>query len=90
MARAGDRSMHEAAFAVDERDTTGAGDAFRAGFIWGLLQGQAPERALRVANAVAALSCTAVGAQAGLPTRGALEALLETGQRRANAAPGER
>lgn len=49
------------------RDTTGAGDAFRAGFIYGLVKGLSIEETMRTANAVAALSCRALGARAGLP-----------------------
>ena len=49
-------------------DTTGAGDAFRAGLIWGILQGEAVASAARYANAVAALKCRAVGARTALPT----------------------
>ena len=64
------------AFRVEVRDTTGAGDAFHAGFIWGLLQGLDAAAVLRTAHAVAALSCTALGAQGGLPEREALEAFL--------------
>ena len=50
------------------RDTTGAGDAFRAGFIYGLVKRLSIEETLRTANAVAALKCRALGARAGLPT----------------------
>lgn len=64
------------AFAVAVRDTTGAGDAFHAGFIWGLLEGLDVAATLRAANAVAALNCTALGAQGGLPDRRTLEAFL--------------
>lgn len=64
------------AFGVSVRDTTGAGDAFRAGFIWALLAGQGVQSVLRAANAVAALNCEALGAQAGLPTRNRAEAFL--------------
>jgi sugar/nucleoside kinase (ribokinase family) len=63
-------------FRVEARDTTGAGDAFHAGFIWGLLQGFDAAAVLRTAHAVAALACTALGAQGGLPDREALEAFL--------------
>ena len=59
------------------RDTTGSGDAFHAGFIDGLLQGEDVETSLRMANAVAALKCRALGARAGLPGREELNALLE-------------
>jgi sulfofructose kinase len=60
--------VHSPAFNVECRDTTGAGDAFHAGFIYGLLQGLAVEETLRFANAIAGLKCQAVGARTGLPT----------------------
>lgn len=63
-------------YAVEVRDTTGAGDAFHAGFVWGLLEGLSAEETLRVANATAALNCRALGAQGGLPTRADLDAFL--------------
>lgn len=68
------------AFAVPGgcRDTTGAGDAFHAGFIYGLLQGEEIESALRTANAVAALKCRALGARTALPTESELRELLAT------------
>ncbi len=64
------------AFAVDAVDTTGAGDAFHAGLVHGLLLGLADAPLVRCANAVAALACAARGAQGGLPTRAALERFL--------------
>lgn len=48
--------------AVKAVDTTGAGDIFRAGFIYGLVEGWPTERVLRFANAAAAASCTTSGA----------------------------
>jgi len=63
-------------FRVAARDTTGAGDAFHAGFVWGLLEGLDAAAVLRTANAAAALNCLAPGAQGGLPDRGALEGFL--------------
>ncbi len=50
------------------RDTTGAGDAFRAGFIYGLCKGMNIEETMRAANAVAALQCRKMGARDGLPS----------------------
>jgi sugar/nucleoside kinase (ribokinase family) len=50
------------------RDTTGAGDAFHAGFIYGVLKGADLDRCLQYANATAALKCRALGARASLPT----------------------
>ena len=75
-ARDGEREVSTPAFAVEARDTTGAGDAFHAGFAFGLLEGLPLGAVLRVAHAVAALNCRGLGAQAGLPDRSALEAFL--------------
>jgi sulfofructose kinase len=58
------------------RDTTGAGDAFRAGFIYGLCKGLSIEETMRVANAVAALQCREMGARDGLPTEADLQQFL--------------
>ena len=55
------------------RDTTGAGDAFHAGFLYGLLRGEDVETALKLANATAALKCRDLGARAALPSRTELE-----------------
>jgi sugar/nucleoside kinase (ribokinase family) len=51
------------------RDTTGAGDAFHAGLIYGMLRGDEIETSLRLANATAALKCRALGARTSLPTQ---------------------
>lgn len=67
LALEGDRVHHSPAFKVDVKDTTGAGDVFRAGFIYGLLQGWSVPELLRFANAAAALSCTKLGAIASVP-----------------------
>ena len=50
------------------RDTTGAGDAFHGGFIYGMLRGEELEQCLNLGNAVAALKCRGLGARAALPT----------------------
>ncbi|MCA1631975.1 MAG: PfkB family carbohydrate kinase [Acidobacteria bacterium] len=50
------------------RDTTGAGDAFHAGFLHAMLGGADVETSLRTGCAVAALKCRRLGARAGLPT----------------------
>ena len=64
----GDRFYHEPAFNVHAVDTTGAGDVFRGGFIYALVNGQPMDQALRTANAAAAVSCTRLGALNGVPT----------------------
>src|SRR5262249_20166935 len=63
----GDRFYHVPAFSVAALDTTGAGDVFRAAFVFGLLQGWTVPELLRFANAAAALSCTKLGAIASVP-----------------------
>ena len=72
----GDRLHHVPALAVDAVDTTGAGDVFRAGFIYALLQRQSPSRILRFAAAAAALSCTREGAMTSVPALEEVERLL--------------
>jgi sugar/nucleoside kinase (ribokinase family) len=55
-------------FKIDVVDTTGAGDVFHAGFIYGLLQNWDLEKILQFANAVAALKCRELGGRKGIPT----------------------
>lgn len=59
------------------RDTTGAGDSFRVGFLYGLIKGRSIEETSRMANGVAALKCRAVGARTSLPTEAELSSFLE-------------
>jgi len=57
-------------------DTTGAGDAFHGGFLYGLLQGEEIEMSMKIGCAVAALGCRILGARTGLPTRKELDDFL--------------
>ena len=59
------------------RDTTGAGDAFHAGFIYGMLRDEDLESCMELGNAVAALKCRALGARAALPTTDELKEFLQ-------------
>jgi ribokinase len=65
------------AFAVQAVDTTGAGDAFHGGFLYAMLQSWALPRVLAFANAVAGLSCQALGGRRGLPDLPTVLALLD-------------
>ena len=65
-------------FSIEAYDTTGAGDAFHGGFIFGMLEGHSLEETLRVANAVAAMNCMKLGARGGLPTRAELAKFLNS------------
>jgi sulfofructose kinase len=66
------------AYRVPVADTTGAGDIFHAGFIFGLLQDWPLPRQLDFACAAAALNCTAQGARGGIGTIDAIESLMAT------------
>jgi sulfofructose kinase len=77
----GQRFHHAAAYRVPVADTTGAGDIFHAGFIYGLLQGWPLERQLDFACSAAALNCTAVGARGGISTVENIESLVKTASR---------
>lgn len=72
----GDRHLHVPAFSVPVVDTTGAGDAFHAAYIYALLQGWPLPRRLKFANAAAGLACGALGSLAGMPTLDRIEALV--------------
>ena len=60
-------------------DTTGAGDAFDAGFVHATLRGWELERALAFANACGALSCRAAGGVDAQPTLDEALALVAEG-----------
>ena len=55
------------AFPVTAIDTTGAGDVFHGGYIFGLLRGMELPDTIRFASAVAALKCSRIGGRAGIP-----------------------
>lgn len=55
------------AFAVEARDTTGAGDVFHGAYAGCLAQARGWEETLRYASAAAALACTRLGARRGIP-----------------------
>jgi sugar/nucleoside kinase (ribokinase family) len=70
------KSLNVSAFSVEVVDPTGAGDAFVAGVAWGMAQRWPWPEVGRFANAVGALACCSLGAQASLPSLEEVEALL--------------
>jgi ribokinase len=60
------------AYDVDCRDTTGAGDAFNSGFIYGFLEGKNIEESAMLGNFVASCCVQELGATTGLPSKSVL------------------
>ena len=77
----GSRFHLRPAYQVPVADTTGAGDIFHAGFIYGLLQGWPLPRSLDFACAAAALNCTAQGARGHIAPVAEIESLMATAPR---------
>lgn len=76
------KEVRTPAFDVRVEDTTGAGDAFRAGFIAAWLgAGAEPNvhEVLRYAHGVAALNCRRLGARDGLPRHDEVVELIRRG-----------
>ncbi len=55
------------AYKVNAVDTTGAGDVFHGTFLYGWLKNWEIKKALDFASAAAAMNCTYLGAQGGIP-----------------------
>jgi ribokinase len=62
-------------------DSTGAGDAFRAGLAVRIAEGASLEEAVRFANACGALACTVMGAEPSMPRLDAVELLRTRGEK---------
>ena len=76
VARQGSRAATAASLPVAVVDTTGAGDSFDAGFIYGYLSGYALEDALALASACGSLSTRGAGGTAAQPTLAEAQAAL--------------
>lgn len=68
VARQGHTIVRAPALPVPVADTTGAGDSFDAGFVYGFVQGWGLEETLRLACACGSLSTRAAGGTAAQPT----------------------
>jgi ribokinase len=74
-------SLFMPCFTVDTVDTTGAGDSFSAGVIYGWEQGFALEETATLASALGALATTVYGAGLSLPKKEAVIEFLKNGKR---------
>lgn len=77
----GNRMASASAFRVPVADSTGAGDVFHAGMIYGLLQKLSLEQTLEFACAAAAINCMQPGARGGIGPVGEVHHLVRTGDR---------
>lgn len=73
----GEQTLHIPGFPIDLVDGSGAGDAFDAGWIAGLLRDLSPAQCLRLASAVGASACTQLGCTTGVFTRAEADAFLD-------------
>ena len=73
----GNKVFHTPAFSIKAVDTTGAGDVFHGGYIYGLLQKLNINDVVRFASAFAALKCRMPGGRAGIPTLKEVETLFK-------------
>lgn len=74
--RRGEESFELAAPPIRAVEPSGAGDAFAAGLIVGVLEGWSPARCVRYASVIGASACSALGCYAGAFTRGEADAFL--------------
>lgn len=75
-ASGGRMRTHVPALTVQPVDTTGAGDAFDAGFIYGLMNGHPIEECMRYGVVCGGLTTTVAGGATGTPTREDMEQWL--------------
>jgi hypothetical protein len=73
----GDELFQAQALPVNPVDTTGAGDAFDAGYLFAYLNGQSIEQCLRYATVCGSLSTQGVGGVDALPTLAEAESWLK-------------
>ena len=74
--RSGDEELEVHAPAMEVVEPSGAGDAFAAGLMVGILEGWEIERSVRFACVTGGSACTALGCWAGVFTRAQAEAFL--------------
>jgi sulfofructose kinase len=59
-------SLHQPAYRIDVKDTTGAGDVFHGAALYAILDGYDMKSTAKFASAAAALKCRTVGGKAGI------------------------
>lgn len=72
----GDQVVEQETFDLEPVDTTGAGDSFNAGFIYGFLNGYGLEKCMAYGNACGSISITRIGGASSCATLSEIEELL--------------
>ncbi len=65
--------VYRSAYTITAVDTTGAGDSFNAGYMYGVLTGHDTGECLQYGNACGALSVSAYGGNTGIPDQAGVE-----------------
>ena len=73
----GEQILKQDAIKVNAVDTTGCGDAFHGGFLYGELQGWGLKRKLLFASAYASVKATSLGGRKGLPSLKEMEQFIK-------------
>ena len=77
-ARPGETARYFQPYAIDPVDTSGGGDAFRAGIVYGFLQGWDDVEMIDFASAIAAMVCTRFPGVMNAPTVDAVADFMST------------
>jgi 2-dehydro-3-deoxygluconokinase len=72
------KKLRQKIYHVKAVDTTGAGDAFDAGFLAGIIMGRSPDESMKMAAINSALKCTRKGGTRGLPRYSSLSRVLKS------------
>jgi len=70
--------VYQKAYKVKNVDTTGAGDCYHTGYLYGLLLNLPLKERMNYGSAAAALKCTKAGARTGIPNKKELNAFLKS------------
>ena len=77
MAFSAEEQAEHSGFVAHPVDTTGAGDAFNAGFLTGMLSGEPMESRLALGNACGAMTVSAIGGTGGIKCRDQVRAFMK-------------
>jgi sulfofructose kinase len=73
--------LHQPAYKIDARDTTGAGDVFHGAALYAVLEGFDLKRIAQFASAAAALKCRSIGGKAGIPDLDEIKNFIQSNSR---------